>query len=233
MKKFILRFLFWIGVSLVFLIAYLVFIVNEANSVSKGFRINADDRTETVLFVVDIQEGITGEGAPFSAHVDQSAELIKKTNEVIVLADSLKIPIVYIQQQTENWFLNWASDNILATGSPGVAIDDRVKIMSGNFFTKRKSDAFSNLKLDPFLEAINARTIIITGLDIAGCAGKTAQAALNRGYKVVVVEDAVISETDEKKAESITNLKQNGAEILTKVQLTNSLQKRGITLPHQ
>lgn len=223
MKKFILRFLFWIGVSLLFFIAYLVFTVDESNSVSKGFRIHADERTETVLFVVDIQEGITGEGAPFSAHVDQSAELIKKVNEVIVLADSLEIPIVYIQQQTENWFLNWATDYILATGAPGVAIDGRVKIMSGNFFTKRKSDAFSNLKLDPFLAAINARRIVITGLDIAGCAGKTSQAALNRGYEVVVVEDAVISETDEQKIESIADLQQGGAQILSVNQLPEIL----------
>lgn len=225
MKKFILRFLFWIGVSLFFFIAYIVYIVYDANSVSKGFRIHAEDRTETVLFVVDIQEGITGNNAPPSAHVDQSTDLIKKVNEVIVLADSLKIPIVYIQQQTENWFANWATDYILATGSPGVAVDSRVKIMSGNFFTKRKSDAFSNLKLDPFLEAINARRIVITGLDIAACAGKTAQAALNRGYEVVVVEDAVISETAEKKNESITELKQKGAEILQTDRLANYLEK--------
>lgn len=224
MKKFILRFLFWIGVSMLFFIAYVVFIVNESNSVSKGFRIHAKDRTETVLFVVDIQEGITGPDAPFSAHADQSTALIKKVNEVIVLADSLKIPIVYIQQQTENWFLNWASDYILATGAPGVALDGRLKIMSGNFFTKRKSDAFSNLKLDPFLAAINARKIIITGLDIAGCAGKTSQAALNRGYEVVVVEDAVISETEGKKEESIAELKKAGAEILNTNQLINYLE---------
>jgi nicotinamidase-related amidase len=216
MKKFILRFLFWIGVSLLFFIAYVVFILNEANSVSKGFRIHAEDRTETVLFVIDVQEGITGEGSVFPAHQEQSTWLIENINELIVLADSLKIPIVYIQQQTENWFLNWATDYVFATGSPGVAVDGRVKIMSGNFFTKRKSDAFSNLKLDPFLAAINARRIVITGLDIAGCAGKTAQAALNRGYEVVVVEDAVISETQEEQQESLSELKNNGAEIVQK-----------------
>ena len=219
MKKFILRFLFWIGVSLVFFIGYLVFIVNEANSVSKGFRVHIEERTETVLFVIDIQEGITGDMAPPSAYKDQSYDFIRKVNEVITIADSINIPIVYIQQQTDNWFLNWADDYLLAEGAQGVALDGRLKILSGNFFTKRKSDAFSNLKLDPFLKAINARQIIITGLDIAYCAGKTSQAALNRGYKVVVVEDAVISEDKKLKQEKIEELNSAGAEIIRAHQL--------------
>lgn len=221
MKKFILRFLFWMGISAVFFIAYVVFIIDDVNSVSKGFRVHIEDRTEVVLFVVDIQEGITGEDAPESPHQEQSDELIEKVNKVIVFADSLEIPIVYIQQQSENWLLSWATDYVLAKGAPGVAVDGRVKILSGNFFTKRKSDAFSNLKLDPFLEAVNARRIIITGLDIAGCAGKTSEAALNRGYEVVIIEDAVISKSDELKTEKVKELQAAGALVIT----TNELEK--------
>lgn len=214
-KKFTLRLLFWIGTSILFFIAYLVFTVNEANSVSKGFKIHIEDRNQTVLFVIDIQEGTSGEMAPDDIYRKQSKELIAHVNQLITVADSLNIPIVYIQQQTENWFLNWADGYVLAKGAPGVDLDPRLKILSGNFFTKRKSDAFSNLKLDPFLEALNARRIVITGLDISACAGKTAEAALNRGYEVVVVEDAVISETEEAKLESLQELEGEGAVLKT------------------
>ena len=120
-------------------------------------------------------------------------------------------------------FLNWADDYVLAKGTPGVELDGRLKILSANFFTKRKSDAFSNLKLDPFLAALKVRRIIITGLDIAYCAGKVSQAALNRGYEVVVIEDAVISETDELRQEKIIELETAGAQIIQIDQLTKLL----------
>jgi len=222
-KKFILRFLSWMGISLLFFIAYLVYLVDDANSVSKGFRIHINERTETVLFVIDIQEGTTGDVAPSSVYVDQAPGFIERVNEVITIADSLSIPIVYIQQQTDNWFLNWADDYVLAKGSPGVELDGRLKILSAYFFTKRKSDAFSNLKLDPFLAALKVRKIIVTGLDITYCAGRTSQAALNRGYEVVVVEDAVISESDELKLEKIMELETAGAQLIQVDQLTNLL----------
>lgn len=222
-KKFIFRLLFWIGISLLFFIAYLVYLVDDATSVSKGLRIHPEERTETVLFVIDIQEGITGEIAPPSVYVDQSPEFISNVNEVITIADSLGIPIVYIQQQTDDWFFNWADDYVLAKGAPGVELDGRLKILSANFFSKRKSDAFSNLKLDPFLAALKVRRIIITGLDIAQCAGKTSQAALNRGYKIIVIEDAVISETDELRQEKVMELETAGAQIIQIDQLTKLL----------
>ena len=223
MKKFLKRFFSWIGISLLFFIAYLVYLVDDANSVSKGFRIHIEERTETVLFVIDIQEGTTGDVAPPSGYVEQAPGFIERVNEVITIADSLDIPIVYIQQQTDNWFLNWADDYVLAKGDPGVELDGRMKILSANFFTKRKSDAFSNLKLDPFLAALKVRRIIITGLDIEYCAGKASLAALNRGYAVVVIEDAVISETDELRQEKIIELETAGAQIIQIDQLTQLL----------
>jgi len=232
-KKFILRFLFWIGISLLFFVAYLVYIVNDANSVSKGLHIHPEERTETILFVIDIQEGITGEIAPPSVYVDQSPELIESVNKLVSIADSLNIPIVYIQQQTNDWFLNWADDYVLAKGTPGVELDGRLKILSANFFPKRKSDAFSNLRLDPFLEVLKVKRIVISGLDIAYCAGKTSQAALNRGYEVVIVEDAVISESDELKQEKIMELETAGARIINIDQLPGLLAKGKISTPYQ
>ena len=105
--------------------------------------------------------------------------------------------------------------------------------MSANFFPKRKSDAFSNLRLDSFLDVLKVKQIVISGLDIAYCAGKTSQAALNRGYEVIVVEDAVISETAELKQEKIIELESAGAQIINIDQLPGLLAKGKIATPYQ
>jgi len=230
MKKVILRTLLAIGILVVVFAAYLTFMVFKATSVSTGEPISINDRTETVMLVIDVQEGITGKDASESSLKDQSSTFIPRLNEAIVLADSLEIPVVYIQQQTDNWLLNWGSDYVMAEGAPGVEVDKRVTVLSNNFFTKPYSDSFSNPELDAFFNSQNTRKIFITGLDIAECAGRTARAALNRNYEVVVVEDAVISATEEQKEKSINELKEKGAEIISINQLESYLEQT--TLPH-
>jgi nicotinamidase-related amidase len=171
------------------------------------------------LLVIDIQEGITGEYSKDKHYIDQSTDLIKKVNQVITTSHEAKIPIVYIRQRTENWLLNWVDDYALAPDSPGVAIDKRIKMVSLNHFPKRKSDAFSNYELDHFLRTLEVDRLMITGLDIAFCAGRTSLAALNRGYKVVIIEDAVISETNDLKIKKLEELRVAGVKVISTDQL--------------
>lgn len=213
MKQFFFRLLFWIGISVFFFISYFVYVYYDAVSVSKGLPIPEYENSRTALLVIDIQEGITGETSQQKVYKDQASDLIKNVNEIISIALEKEIPVIYIQQQTENWLLNWADGYVLAKGQPGVAIDGRVKIVSLNQFTKRKSDAFSNYELDHFLRTLEINRLLITGLDIAYCANKTSLAALNRGYEVVVVEDAVISESSELKKEKLEELALAGVKI--------------------
>ena len=223
MRKIFLRLLFYLGISILFFVAYLVYIIDDAKSVSKGVPIDDYKNPSTVLFVIDVQEGITGNYALSDIYKDQAPELINSVNKAITVADLSNVPVAYIYQQTRNWFFNWADDYVLALGSPGVAIDGRIKLVSLNYFPKRKNDAFSNHDLNLFLETLEVNRIIISGLDIAHCAGKTSQAALNRGYEVVVIEDAVISETDELRKEKIIELETAGAQIIQIDQLTKLL----------
>ncbi len=213
MKRLFLRILLLIGISFLLFIAYFAYLIINATSVSDGISIQHYQNQKTALLVIDIQEGITGDLAADQTYVVQAPEFIKTVNELISIADSLKIPVIYIQQQTENWLLNWADGYVLAKGAPGVALDSHLTIISANHFTKPISDAFSNPELDSFLRINNINKLIITGLDIAYCANKTSLAAQNRGYEVVVIGDAVISESQELKEEKLVELKSKGIQI--------------------
>jgi nicotinamidase/pyrazinamidase len=219
------RFLKWLAIALFFFIAYFVYIVDEATSVSSGIPIPEYEKQKTALVVIDVQEGTTGKISADMHYVDQSADLIRKINAAIATAYEKGIPVIYIQQQTENRLLNWADGYYLAEGHPGVALDKRLKIVSLNQFTKRKSDAFSSYAFEKFLNNQQINRLLITGLDIAYCAGRTSKAALNRGYKVVVIEDAVISETEELKIESLEELRSLGASTKKVSQISGLLEE--------
>jgi len=78
-------------------------------------------------------------------------------------------------------------------------------VINGNDFTKRISDSFSNPQLDAFLIRNRVDELYLVGLDASYCVHKTALGALNRGYKVTVVDDAVLSRKAQRCPETIRN----------------------------
>lgn len=222
-KKFARRALYWLLILLLFFIAYFVYILDDAVSISKGIPIPDYGAQKTALLVIDIQEGTTGKFASEQFYIDQAPPLIENVNKAISLAFENDIPVIYILQQTENWLLNWLDDYVMAPGSLGVPVDERLKAVSLSHFTKKKSDAFSSYAFEKHIQTLKVNRLIITGLDIAYCANKTSYAAMNRGYEVFILEDAVISENEELKNEKISELKADGAHIIDESQLREIL----------
>lgn len=63
-------------------------------------------------------------------------------------------------------------------------------------FDKRVYSAFSNLALHAFLRDRAVDTLIVTGAETDVCVLSTVLAAVDLGYRVVVVEDAICSSSD-------------------------------------
>lgn len=223
MKKFAKRLLFWLLILLLFFVAYFVYIVDDALSISKGIPIPDYGTEKTALVIIDVQEGISGKFAKEQYYIDQAPPLIENINQAVTIAVENDIPVIYVLQQTENWLFNWFDGNLMAPGSPGVPVDERLKVVSLNHFTKKKSDAFSSYEFEKYLQALKINKLIITGIDIAYCANKTSYAGMNRGYDVFILEDAVISENTEMKTEKIAELKADGAHIIDIPQLQEML----------
>lgn len=211
MKKILKRLLIYLAIIMVFFIAYLAYLYDDAIAVSRGIPIVEYEQPKMALLVIDVQEGTTGGISVDQYYKDQASELIGRVNEAITIAYDSGVLVVYIQQQTENWFLNWADGYVLAKGHPGVALDSRLKMVSLNHFPKRIMDAFSNPNLDKFLTGQQVDRLLITGLDVAYCANKTSRAALNRGYEVIILREAVISESAALKEEKLSELESVGA----------------------
>jgi nicotinamidase-related amidase len=193
MKKILTRSFLIFFFIILFLILYGVYLFFDAGEVSDGYPIPGYGISYSAILVINIQEGTTGEVSFIDPYKQKSAELIKNVNTIITFADSLRIPVLYIKQETDNWLINLISDNVLEKDNYGSKLDSRLKKISNHIFPKQKMDAFSNPDLDKFLIDHCITNLFIIGLDAAFSVNLTVFAANNRNYTIYIIDDAVLS----------------------------------------
>ncbi|MEZ5072807.1 MAG: isochorismatase family cysteine hydrolase [Bacteroidales bacterium] len=195
MKTF-LRILKYLGLGLgafvvLLVLNYLLFAL-VMTRVSEGEPIGDRDPDRAGLLVLDIQEGPTGERSANASFQDQAGRLIPLLNETIRYAVERGIPVVYVRSEVANPGINFLNST-MAKGSEGAQLDERLEQGAGPVLVKHGNDSFRSGELDAWLEDWGVGRVILTGLDASQCVMATAKGALNRGYRVDVLTDAVIT----------------------------------------
>lgn len=221
MKKIII----WIVVIVLFVVIILGgnLIIFERNGlkVSKGVPISTYPTENPALLVIDIQEYTTGKLAEMECYSKASDSLIRKVNQMIDSAVMSKIPIIYVRSEVSNVLVNLLNNSI-AKGSEGVALDKRLNVVSDYIIPKQREDAFSNPQLDNILVQQHINKLYVTGLDAAHCVKSTMQAAKNRGYKVLAINDAILAQSDSLKTKMLAEYKSGKIEIISSSEFLNS-----------
>jgi nicotinamidase-related amidase len=106
-------------------------------------------------------------------------------------------------------------NNTMARGTEGAELDPRLVIQPGEVVVKRKNDSFKDTNLDQILTEHEIGKLVLVGLDASACVKSTVLAAHNRGYRISVVEEAVISSKEEDKTEAIKEFRDMGVEIVS------------------
>ncbi|MGH4117869.1 isochorismatase family cysteine hydrolase [Clostridium sp.] len=150
------------------------------------------------LLVIDIQEDTTGRTAKKPLPYNNSAELINNVNLVINDCKEKDFVVIYIKHEIENNLFNRILVGRLIKSTDGSEIDSKVNIISNYIYSKNKGDAFSNLKLVNFLKQRSINEVFIVGLDASACVLKTSIGAKTRGYKVVIIKDAITTRNKNK-----------------------------------
>ena len=160
---------------------------------TEGIKISRYADPKKALLVIDVQEdytGLNGKKSPLLKGVDSQ---ILNINRLIDLAAAAGMEVAYIRQIFDNNFITRLFIGRTIEGLPGTELDSRIKMISQNDFTKKISDAFSNPSLEEFLIKKHVNEVYLVGLDAAYCVYYTALGAKNRGYKVAIVKDAVMT----------------------------------------
>jgi nicotinamidase/pyrazinamidase len=176
------------------------------------------DKEIKALVVIDIQEDYTGATAKPPYPYKDSVRLIETVNKVIEEAVKKDFVIVYIQQEFDG-FLGKMISRIVGhgtamKGNPGTEFDKRVKIVSDHCFTKLMPDAFSNPHFEAFIKENQINELYLVGLDAGGCVYFTAKGALKRGYKVSIIQDAIVLLAEKKWDSLMKKFKENNITLL-------------------
>ena len=157
---------------------------------TRGKRIADYPEPRKALVVLDIQEGYSGTAARLPVTAPPPHGMLATVNRLIDRAAETGMEVAYIRQVFSN--------NLFVRLHGGrrqgrVIIDQRIKVINGNDFEKNRTDAFSNRQFEQLLVDRQVNELYLVGVDAAYCVMYTALGALQRGYRVTVVRDAVMS----------------------------------------
>jgi nicotinamidase-related amidase len=208
-KKALKMFLSILGFILIVTIIFLIRVLSLTTPTS-GNAIGEYSVPKSALFVIDMQNDTTGKDSFYG----DTTEFIGKVNQSVDIAKKKSMEIIYIKQEYKNNPLDLLiSSGKYKAGTEGVQLDRRLQVANENIFTKVKSDAFSSKNLENYLVSKQIDTIYIVGADATACVYKTALGGINRKYKVLVIEDSIISLNNEIIKEMLSKYSSDGIDV--------------------
>ena len=200
----------WIGVGLVVIMTIGVILHRRRHAE----RIGKYGSPQKALLLIDLQEDFIGTTAKGPFPYKDSDRLVEVANKVIAEAAKRNMLVVYVRQEFDGLCAKMVTRLLLGKvavkGTPGAEIDKRIAIVSPHVFTKPEGNAFSNPKLEPFLEEHEVDELYLVGLDAAFCVDITANAGIERGYGVTIITDATVTRFEEKWAARLKKYGERG-----------------------
>ncbi len=136
------------------------------------------DRPNTALLVVDVQQGVV-EGA------HQRDEVVANVASLVEQARAAKVPVVWVQHSSEDL----ASDSDQWQIVPELAPAEAEPLVH-----KRYADSFEDTTLEAVLAGLAAGRLIVAGAQTDECIRATLHGAVVRGYDAILVSDAHTTE---------------------------------------
>lgn len=181
---------------------------------TRGKRIADYPSPRKALVVLDIQEGYAGTAAREPVTAPPPHGMLATVNRLIDRAAETGMEVAYIRQVFgSNLFVRLHGGRRVGR----VMIDRRIKVINGNDFEKNRTDAFSNRQFERLLIDRQVDELFLVGVDAAFCVYYTALGALQRGYRVTVVRDAVMSRRE--MSAVLERYRQRGIRVITSEEL--------------
>jgi nicotinamidase-related amidase len=137
---------------------------------------------QTALLIIDVQQGaFNGE---LVSPIDRPDSLIENTVSLLEAARATGTPVFFVQHCE-------GPGELFTKGTPHWELHDALAPRPSEIvIQKSESSAFAGTNLRSELEAANARSLILCGLQSEFCVSNTAKAALSGGFSVTVAQDA-------------------------------------------
>lgn len=148
------------------------------------------EKSQTALVVVDLQEA-------FRSPLPDFAEITVLTSIAVRGFSLLEIPVIVTEQYPKG--LGRTAEEILLSLPETAAIIEKT--------------SFSSCGADPFrekLQELNAKQILLCGIEAHICVNQTAHDLLSEGYQVHLLQDCISSRTTHDKHTGIEKMRLSG-----------------------
>ena len=196
-----------------------------------------------VLVVIDMQNGFCAPGGSygkFGADLTLYREIIPNIRKMIDAAHELRIPVFYAQQVREPSGIDLLtrmhriipkrrleySENLrscLIGTWDAETIDELAPGKNDHVVIKRRDSIFQDTEFELWLRSLGADTVIYTGIDTCICVENSLREGFNKGYDVILVEDAVASVWPNLHESTMEKVRGSFGLVLTADQLTTML----------
>ncbi len=169
------------------------------------------------LVVIDMQNGLCaheGSYEKFGADISVYRKIIPNVKKIVDACHKLHVPVFYTQQVREASgidlltrrhriiprrrleFIEGNPSCVRGTWDAAI-IDELMPTEDDHIVVKRRDSAFQDTEFELWLKSTGADTIIFTGIDTCICVENSVREGFNKGYDVILVEDAVASSWQE------------------------------------
>lgn len=150
-------------------------------------------KDQSALLLIDIQERLM-------PVIHEKEKVIEASNKLIEGMQILQVPILVTEQYPKG----------LGKTCPELSLPGQADIIEKMCFSCMLSDEMGRQ-----LEQLGSKHLIVAGVEAHICVLKTVLDALERGYEVHVVADAVSSRTQSNKQLALERMRQAGAYIVS------------------
>jgi nicotinamidase-related amidase len=137
-----------------------------------------ENRPNTALLVIDVQNGVVGEAYDRDAVIANIATLIDK-------ARAADVEVVWVQHN---------DDDLKKDSESWQYVPELVRHDSEPLVQKEYGDAFDDTELESILAARGIGQLIVSGAQTDACIRSTLHGAIVRGYDATLVSDAHTTE---------------------------------------
>jgi nicotinamidase-related amidase len=137
-----------------------------------------DNRPNTALLVIDVQNGVVGDAYDRDAVVANVAAVVEKAREA-------QVPVVWVQH---------SSDNLVQGSEQWEIVPELRPVASELLVQKRFPDSFEETTLESLLADRAVGRLVVVGAQTDECVRSTLHGALVRGYDATLVSDAHTTE---------------------------------------
>jgi nicotinamidase-related amidase len=172
-----------------------------------GMKTGLASKEKSVLIIIDVQEKLF-------IHMVEKEKLAENLAKLIQFAQIMKIPIILTEQYPKG----------LGQTIPQV----KQFIPNIQLIEKVEFSCFGSQGFREALKKIQAKTLILAGIEAHICITQTAIEGIEDGFKIYVVEDATSSRSLKDKDIAIHRIRQNGGTVVsTEMFIYELLRKAG------